>query len=145
MSDYTETINSPIFITICMMTAMLALIFDQINFLLQLIELKNGETYNGHLAQCDSWMNMHLREVICTSKDGDRFWRMPEAYVRGNTIKYLRIPDDILEKARENDLRREERRALGGGRGRGPRGRGGRGEGRGGPPRPQQQQQQHSE
>ncbi|MBA0583266.1 hypothetical protein Gorai_014131, partial [Gossypium raimondii] len=54
-----------------------------------LVELKNGETYNGHLVNCDTWMNIHLREVICTSKDGDRFWRMPECYIRGNTIKYL--------------------------------------------------------
>ena len=37
---------------------------------LQLVELKNGETYNGHMVQCDSWMNVHLREVICTSKVG---------------------------------------------------------------------------
>jgi small nuclear ribonucleoprotein (snRNP)-like protein len=35
---------------------------------LQLVELKNGETYNGRLENCDSWMNIHLREVICTSK-----------------------------------------------------------------------------
>lgn len=35
---------------------------------LQLVELKNGETYNGHMVQCDTWMNIHLREVICTSK-----------------------------------------------------------------------------
>lgn len=34
----------------------------------QLVELKNGETYNGHLVNCDTWMNIHLREVICTSK-----------------------------------------------------------------------------
>eukprot|EP00803_Ostreobium_quekettii_P007562 evm.model.scf_1127.4 EVM.evm.TU.scf_1127.4 scf_1127:34878-36528(-) len=60
-----------------------------------LVELKNGETYNGHLVNCDAWMNIHLREVICTSKDGDRFWRMPEAYVRGNTIKYVRVPDEV--------------------------------------------------
>ena len=95
----------------------------------QLVELKNGETYNGHLVQCDSWMNMHLKEVICTSKDGDAFWRMPEVYVRGNTVKYLRVPDEILDKAREYEMRRQERRALGrGGRG---RGRGGRGRGGG--------------
>ncbi|KAH1261608.1 putative U6 snRNA-associated Sm-like protein LSm4 [Glycine max] len=61
-----------------------------------LVELKNGETYNGHLVNCDTWMNIHLREVICTSKDGDRFWRMPECYIRGNTIKYLRVPDEVL-------------------------------------------------
>jgi small nuclear ribonucleoprotein (snRNP)-like protein len=36
-----------------------------------LVELKNGETYNGHLVSCDTWMNVHLREVICTSKVGD--------------------------------------------------------------------------
>ncbi|RVW83060.1 putative U6 snRNA-associated Sm-like protein LSm4 [Vitis vinifera] len=60
-----------------------------------LVELKNGETYNGHLVNCDTWMNIHLREVICTSKDGDRFWRMPECYIRGNTIKYLRVPDEV--------------------------------------------------
>jgi len=34
----------------------------------QLVELKSGETYNGHMVLCDSWMNIHLREVICTSK-----------------------------------------------------------------------------
>lgn len=32
-----------------------------------LVELKNGETYNGHLEQCDTWMNLYLKEVICTS------------------------------------------------------------------------------
>ena len=93
---------------------------------LQLIELKSGETYNGHLVNCDNFMNIMLREVICTSRvraaaarecaprplnslttamgshcfysvvqDGDRFWRIPECYVRGNTIKYLRIPDEV--------------------------------------------------
>ncbi|KAK6945976.1 LSM domain, eukaryotic/archaea-type [Dillenia turbinata] len=52
----------------------------------RLVELENGETYNGHVVYCDTWMNIHLLEVICTSKDGDRFWRMPECYIHGNTI-----------------------------------------------------------
>lgn len=34
----------------------------------QLVELKNGDTYNGHLVNCDTWMNVNLRDVICTSK-----------------------------------------------------------------------------
>ena len=76
-----------------------------------MVELKNGETYNGHLVSCDNWMNINLREVsahqsqccfsvspmnlfyrqvICTSRDGDKFWRMPECYIRGSNIKYLR-------------------------------------------------------
>ncbi|AES61801.1 putative sm-like protein Lsm4 [Medicago truncatula] len=60
-----------------------------------LVELKNGETYNGHLVNCDTWMNIHLREVFCTSNDGDRFWYMPKCYIRGNTIKYLRLPPSL--------------------------------------------------
>ena len=26
------------------------------------VELKNGESYNGHLVSCDNWMNISLRE-----------------------------------------------------------------------------------
>ncbi|KXZ42154.1 hypothetical protein GPECTOR_194g322 [Gonium pectorale] len=59
-----------------------------------LVELKNGETYNGYLQQCDTWMNLHLSEVICTSKDGQRFFKMPEVYIRGNTIKYISVPEE---------------------------------------------------
>jgi small nuclear ribonucleoprotein (snRNP)-like protein len=40
---------------------------------MQLVELKNGETYNGHLVNCDGWMNINLRDVICTSRVCARF------------------------------------------------------------------------
>lgn len=52
-----------------------------------LVELKNGETLNGHLVSCDTYMNLTLREVVQTSPDGDRFYRLPEAYVRGNNVR----------------------------------------------------------
>jgi len=29
------------------------------------------------------------------AQDGDRFWRMAMCYVRGNTIKYLRVPEAV--------------------------------------------------
>ncbi|GBF97842.1 endonuclease [Raphidocelis subcapitata] len=98
-----------------------------------LIELKNGETYNGHVVTCDSWMNIHLREVICTSKDGDRFFRMPEVYIRGNTIKYVRVPDEVVDKVKEEQANRKAGQPGGSGRGRGGGrwGMGGRGEGGG--------------
>lgn len=112
-----------------------------------LVELKNGETYNGHLSSCDNWMNISLRDVICTSRDGDKFWRLPECYIRGSTIKYLRIPDEVIDMVKEEidtNKRRNMRsgpptRGRGGGPGRGsssgPRGggRGGGGPGRGAP------------
>ena len=52
-----------------------------------LVELKNGETLNGHLVSCDTYMNLTLREVVQTSPEGDRFYRLPEAYVRGNNVR----------------------------------------------------------
>lgn len=82
------------------------------------MELKNGETYNGHLVSCDNWMNINLREVICTSRDGDKFWRMPECYIRGSTIKYLRIPDEVIDMVKEETLvKNKQAREQKGGRG----------------------------
>ncbi|VDN13709.1 unnamed protein product [Dibothriocephalus latus] len=64
-----------------------------------LVELKSGETYNGHLVACDDWMNIHLKEVICTSK-------------------YLRIPDDVIDKVKEDmQVSRMRNRNQGGGEG----------------------------
>ena len=45
---------------------------------------------------------------------------MPECYIRGSTIKYLRIPDEIIDMVKE-----EVQRPRGEGRGRGRGGRGG--------------------
>lgn len=47
---------------------------------------------------------------------------MPECYIRGSTIKYLRIPDEIIDMVKE-----EVQRPRGEGRGRGRGGRGGPG------------------
>ncbi|KAK9457064.1 hypothetical protein V1511DRAFT_486854 [Dipodascopsis uninucleata] len=76
-----------------------------------LVELKSGETLNGHLVNCDAWMNLTLKEVVQTNAEGTRFFRLPECYVRGNNIKYLRVPDEVLDIAREkNQQQREESR-----------------------------------
>lgn len=99
-----------------------------------LVELKSGETFNGHLVNCDNWMNLTLREVIQTSPDGDKFWRLSECYIRGNTIKYLNVPEEIVDMVKEDENR--QRHMAGRGRGRGNNNynnsRGGRGNGRGG-------------
>lgn len=73
-----------------------------------LVELKDGDTYNGRLVSCDAWMNMNLRDVICTSKDGERFWKLPTCYIRGSAVKYLRLPPDLLQKAQEEERTQQE-------------------------------------
>lgn len=127
-----------------------------------LVELKNGETLNGHLINCDTWMNLTLREVVQTSPEGDKFMRLPEVYIRGNNvckledmarrhtdqaqIKYLRVPDEIIDLVKDQQQTQQssrggrggmQQRGDYGGRGdrggrggaRGGRGRGGRGRG----------------
>ncbi|EAT87098.1 hypothetical protein SNOG_06034 [Parastagonospora nodorum SN15] len=107
-----------------------------------LVELKSGETLNGLLVNCDTWMNLTLREVVQTSADGDKFMRLPEIYVRGSTIKYLRVPDEIVDVVKDQQVKDQANRGGRGGMhqrgehrgdrgGRGMRGRG-RGRGRGG-------------
>ncbi|EIM85121.1 Sm-like ribonucleoprotein [Stereum hirsutum FP-91666 SS1] len=105
-----------------------------------LVELKNGENFNGHLVNCDNFMNITLREVYQTSADGERFWKVKECYIRGSTIKYIRVPETLLDVVKEEQLRaREAGKSQRGGlndRGRGRGGlpqRGGRGAPRGGP------------
>eukprot|EP00921_Rhytidocystis_pertsovi_P005325 GHVQ01009199.1.p1 GENE.GHVQ01009199.1~~GHVQ01009199.1.p1 ORF type:complete len:138 (+),score=26.66 GHVQ01009199.1:303-716(+) len=99
-----------------------------------MVELKNGETYSGVLGACDGFMNLHMRDVVCTSRDGDRFWKIAECYIRGNNVKYIRLPDEVIDMVKE-DTRRDPRDKAAAGRGRGRgrgRGFGGTGRGRGG-------------
>ncbi|CEM08109.1 unnamed protein product [Vitrella brassicaformis CCMP3155] len=92
-----------------------------------MVELKNGETYSGVLANCDTFMNLQMRDVICTSRDGDRFWKIAEVNIRGNNIKYLRLPDEVIDMVKEEQKKEARQAAKGRGRGRGrgaPAGRG---------------------
>ena len=52
-----------------------------------LVELKNGETLNGHLVNCDTWMNLTLKEVVQTSPV--RIFSPPQA--RMSYLHYLMI------------------------------------------------------
>lgn len=40
-------------------------------------------------------------------KDADKFVKMVEVYVRGNSIKYVTIPDEVLDMVQEEDLSKE--------------------------------------
>jgi small nuclear ribonucleoprotein (snRNP)-like protein len=81
-----------------------------------LVELKNGETLNGHLVNCDTWMNLTLSEVIQTSADGEEFVRLEEAYVKGNNVSGGWEPDGpgepghVGRRERGRETERERRR-----------------------------------
>ncbi|KAK2956279.1 putative LSM domain protein [Blattamonas nauphoetae] len=92
-----------------------------------MIEVKNGETYNGVLMSCDFRMNIVLKDAVCTSRDAEHFNRIKQCTIRGNMIRNIRVPDDTVSKAVQ--LVAAEQAS---GRGRPGNFRGGRGRGRGG-------------
>lgn len=42
-----------------------------------------------------------------TIQDADKFVKMVEVYVRGNSIKYVTIPEEVLDMVQEEDLSKE--------------------------------------
>lgn len=42
---------------------------------------------------------------------------MPECYIRGSTIKYLRIPDEVIDMVKEESAIKNRGREMKGGRG----------------------------
>lgn len=49
---------------------------------------------------------------------------MPECYIRGSTIKYLRIPDEVIDMVKEDIQMKSRGRGEMKGRGQNQRGRG---------------------
>jgi len=60
-----------------------------------MVEVKSGESYSGILTKSDPWMNLRLSDAVCTSKEGDKFWRLTEVFIRGNGIKLMRLPEEV--------------------------------------------------
>eukprot|EP01017_Pseudomicrothorax_dubius_P017563 TRINITY_DN1975_c0_g1_i1.p1 TRINITY_DN1975_c0_g1~~TRINITY_DN1975_c0_g1_i1.p1 ORF type:complete len:111 (+),score=26.24 TRINITY_DN1975_c0_g1_i1:88-420(+) len=77
-----------------------------------LVEVKSGETFNGTLESCDRFMNLKLTDVIRTSKEGNRFEKMASVFLRGNSVKYIRMVDQVLQKAQEEKPRKEVKEAT---------------------------------
>ncbi|PRT56840.1 putative U6 snRNA-associated Sm-like protein LSm4 [Wickerhamiella sorbophila] len=80
-----------------------------------MLELKSRETINGYMLACDTFMNLTLRDVVCTSADGKEFKKMDEMFVRGTGIRYVRVPENLLDQiVDERAVKREERRRKAG-------------------------------
>lgn len=75
-----------------------------------LVELKNGETVYGKLTDCDSWMNLTLSEVVVNYNKGEKFNKLNNIYIRGSHIKFLRLPDLVMDHAKEQTLLSQEQR-----------------------------------
>lgn len=55
-----------------------------------LVECKSGDSFDGTLQACDTFMNLRLTKVIITSAEG-KFSKSDEVFVRGNNIKAIQF------------------------------------------------------
>ena len=100
------------------------------------LELKNGNVYRGKLIDAEDSMNLQLKDIACTARNG-QVSHLDQVYVRGSQIRFVIVPD-MLRNAPLFKRMTEKKRGTAAGAaaaaaasGRGGRGRGGfRGRGR---------------
>eukprot|EP00931_Biecheleriopsis_adriatica_P119249 TRINITY_DN94494_c0_g1_i1.p1 TRINITY_DN94494_c0_g1~~TRINITY_DN94494_c0_g1_i1.p1 ORF type:complete len:266 (+),score=63.01 TRINITY_DN94494_c0_g1_i1:34-831(+) len=63
-----------------------------------LVELKSGDAYSGTLAAVDNLMNIRLEDVVFTPRTEHKFEKMAECTIKGQYVKFIRFPDDILDR-----------------------------------------------
>ncbi|KAJ1668723.1 small nuclear ribonucleoprotein Sm D3 [Coemansia sp. RSA 2052] len=104
------------------------------------LELKTGQLYRGQLVETEDNMNVQMKDIAVTERDG-RTSHLKHVYIRGSNVRFFIVPD-MLKNApmfKRMDPRFSKLRGIGMGRGkttagrarggRGGRGRGGRGRG----------------
>ncbi|CAO3675812.1 unnamed protein product [Umbelopsis vinacea] len=112
------------------------------------LELKTGQLYRGKLYDAEDNMNVQLKEVTVTARDG-RVSQLEQVYIRGSQVQFFIVPDMLKNAPMFKNVKPGSLKGRGIGmgrgratvaraqaRGRGGRGgfRGGRGGGPGGPP-----------
>ncbi|KAJ1930610.1 small nuclear ribonucleoprotein Sm D3 [Tieghemiomyces parasiticus] len=56
------------------------------------IEMKNGQTYRGTLLESEDNMNVQMKEVTVTARDG-QVSKLQQIYIRGSHIRFFIVPD----------------------------------------------------
>ncbi|KAF5393441.1 hypothetical protein D9757_000633 [Collybiopsis confluens] len=61
------------------------------------VELKTGQLYRGKLAEAEDNLNISLRDITVTGRDG-RVSQLDQVYIRGSMIRFFIVPD-MLQNA----------------------------------------------
>jgi U6 snRNA-associated Sm-like protein LSm4 len=56
-----------------------------------LVDCKNGDSYDGTLVACDTFMNVRLSDVVITSAEKQTFTKCGEVFIRGNNIRAIQF------------------------------------------------------
>lgn len=60
------------------------------------IELSNGSTYRGKLDAAEDNMNVQLRDITFTARDG-RVSHLDRVYIRGSHVRFFAVPDMLKQ------------------------------------------------
>ncbi|PHH86008.1 hypothetical protein CDD83_10875 [Cordyceps sp. RAO-2017] len=80
------------------------------------LELTNGTTYRGKLLDAEDNMNVQLKDITVTARDG-RVSHLEQVYIRGSHVRFFIIPD-MLRNAPMFRARNVRGRGVGLARGR---------------------------
>ena len=58
------------------------------------VELKTGQIYRGRLLAVEDCMNVQLREVTVTGRDG-QVAQMEQCFIRGSSVRMITVPDNL--------------------------------------------------
>ncbi|KAF8609022.1 Sm-like ribonucleoprotein [Ceratobasidium sp. AG-I] len=61
------------------------------------VELKSGALYRGKLADAEDSLNISLREITVTGRDG-KVSQLDQVYIRGSMVRFFIVPD-MLQNA----------------------------------------------
>ncbi|GMK54048.1 hypothetical protein CspeluHIS016_0106340 [Cutaneotrichosporon spelunceum] len=56
------------------------------------VELKSGEMYRGKLMEAEDCLNMAMRDITVTARDG-RVSQLEQVYIRGSMVRFIIVPD----------------------------------------------------
>jgi small nuclear ribonucleoprotein D3 len=56
------------------------------------LELKTGATYRGKLLDAEDNMNIQLKDITVTARDG-RVSQLDQVYIRGSQVRFFIVPD----------------------------------------------------
>ncbi|CAE6445200.1 Small nuclear ribonucleoprotein Sm D3 Short=Sm-D3 [Rhizoctonia solani AG-1 IB] len=61
------------------------------------VELKSGALYRGKLADAEDSLNISLRDITVTGRDG-KVSQLDQVYIRGSMVRFFIVPD-MLQNA----------------------------------------------
>ncbi|EEY20498.1 small nuclear ribonucleoprotein Sm D3 [Verticillium alfalfae VaMs.102] len=80
------------------------------------LEITSGQTYRGKLLEAEDNMNIQLKDITVTARDG-RVSHLDQVYIRGSHVRFFIVPD-MLRNAPMFRSRNQRGRGVGLARGR---------------------------